>query len=761
MNAFSKRFFVCIALVFLIFSAISFKLINLIFFPIFILLLAIFYFALSKRKNKSKNLTLIPLLLIGASVLGIVGSNALVIKNSRMIEKYSGEHSISGYVLDVSSSHSFMSEYIVKVEKIDGKKVNFDIVLVSDYQCELYTGDFFSLNGEISSLTSYKNAMYLKNTNVYDYPLLCAIDEKTNIDFLDDEFRIQLMLSSLNSKLSSTLNAILGKEGGSLASALLLGNRELLSDNTLRDFKRAGVYHMLALSGLHVAILIGILDWLLKKLLTPRSIRICVLTLLSLFYIALTGFALSACRSMLMLWLMYLSLVLGKKRDTMTALFFAVSVIVLISPAAILDVGLQLSFLSTLGVISASIICDKIKWFKSSDDVGIKAHILNLSRKIVLLMIASLCVFVLTLPLIMICFGEVSLATFFTNIFMGVVCEMFMIFSLLALLLSFSPILRFPFAEISARLSELMGDIVSLISNIEGVMLSLKYPFIELLVWGLFIGFLILFAIKLKRKYLIFVPCLLFALLLPINIAIYNNQRCDFARAEYLRGDALVLSSANEVYICDMSSGSYGTLYDSIDIAKENCFTEIDGIVLTHYHSDHIISLERLIKNFKIHSVLLPSPQSSNEDLIMRSIIRVLEDEDTPCYIYENGRNLEILSGELTVSPRAYSSNYAHPSVAMSFASGNSRLTILSQPYFDTYLEKSEIFKAYIESSDYLIFGKDGRAPNENFTIFDNVKNGCEISFSSFDLMNKSDFESYMKKYKIYFDVKYKKYDLK
>ena len=694
--------------------------------------------------------------------MGIISSNALVIKNNGMIDKYSGEHDISGYVVDVSSSHSFMCEYVVRVEKLDGKKVNFDIVLVSDYSCELYRGDFFSLRGEISSLTSYKNATYLKNTNAYDYPLLCTIDEKTEIDFRDDEFRVSLMLSNLNSKLSSTLNAILGKDSGSLASALLLGNRELLSDNTLRDFKRAGVYHMLALSGLHVAILIGILDWLLKKLLTPRSIRICVLTFLSLFYIALTGFALSACRSMLMLWLMYLSLVLGKKKDTMTALFFAVSVIVLISPAAILDLGLQLSFLSTLGVISASIICDKLKWLKQDTaNNTLKIILLNLLRKVAMLIISSLCVFILTLPTLMIYFGEISLATFISNIFMGIICEIFMILSLLALLLSFSPILRLPFAEISVRLGEIMGDIVSLIADIDGVMLSLRYPLIEFWVWGLFIGFLTLFAIKLRRKYLILVPCLLFAILLPINIAIYNNQRNDFVRAEYLSGDALVLSSANEVYICDMSSGSYGNLYDSVNVAKENCFTEIDGIVLTHYHSDHIVSLERLAKNFKIHSVILPSPQNSNEDLIMRSIVRILDSQGVPSYIYKNERNLEILSGELTVSPRSYITGYAHPSVALSFAFGNDRLTLIGKPYFDTYLEKSEIFKEYIKNSDYLIFGADGREPKENFTIFNNIKNGCEISFSSFDLMNKSDFEDYMKKYKIYFDVEYKKYDLK
>ena len=518
---------------------------------------------------------------------------------------------------------------------------------------------------------------------------------------------------------------------------------------------------MIALSGLHVAILIGIFDWILKKLLIPRNARICVLTLLALFYVALTGFALSSCRSILMLWVMYLAFTLGKKRDSMTSLFVAVTVIVLINPSAILDIGLQLSFLSTFGVIASSIICDKIRWFKKDLGGSALGFVLKMIRKIAILTLASLCVFILTLPIIMKYFGEVSLATFISNLFMGIICEMFMIFSLLALILSFNSYLCFPFAEISVRIGDFMTDVVSYIADVDGVMLSLSHPRTEILVWGLFLGFLFFFAIRTSRKWLIFVPTILFVILLSINIAIYGASRDDFVRTEYIAGDSLVLSSADEVYICDMSDGSYVSFYESVQIAKENCFTEIDGIILTHYHSKHVVSLERLAKNYKIRNVLLPRPQNSDEDLIMRSLVRVLENEEVDVYIYENDKSLDILKGKLNVSPRAYIAGYAQPSVALSFAFNNERITLLSRPYFDTYLEKSGIFEGYIKDSEYVIFVADGRDVQRKYEIFTMLKNGCEISFSDFDLMNKSDFDGYLDDYKIYFDVEYKKYDLK
>ncbi len=762
MNVFSKRFFTCIALILLVFTAISFENKNLIFFWIFLIFLAAFYLIVSKTRRKSPNLKLVCLLIMCAAILGTSLSHLLVLKNDLMVKKYSGEHIASGYVVEVSSNQSFMSEYVVRIERIDDKKVNIDVILVSNYQSYLSRGDFFEVKGDLGAISDYEDLQYLKNKNVHDYPLICTIDESAEITNKENEFRISLMLAGLNAKLSSTLKAFLGSETGSFASALLLGNRDLLSDSTLRDFKRAGVYHMLALSGMHVAILIGIFDWLLKKLFVPRGVRICVLTLLSLFYVALTGFALSACRSMLMLWLMYLALTLGRKRDAMTSLFFAVSVIVIISPSAILDIGLQLSFLSTFGVICGALICEKLKWLnKDINGNGIKPRAIRLLHKLVAVSIASLCVFIVTLPIIMIYFGEISLATFVSNIFMGVICEIFMIFSLLSLAFSWSIYLRFPFAELSVRTGNFMMRIVSFIADIDNLMLSLKYPRIEILVWGLFIAFIVMLAIRFSRKWLIFVPSVLFAILLCINIGIYNNQRDKFVRAEYLSGDALVLSSSDEVYICDASNGEYGDLYEGVAIAKENCFTEIDGIILTHYHSKHVVSLERLAKNYKIHSVFLPAPQNSDEDIIVRSISRVLSAENVNVFIFDNERDLEILSGKLSITPRAYISGYAHPSVAMSFSYGDERITLIEKPYFDTYLEESGAFDEYIANSDYLIFGSDGRNPPNDFEIFSKLKLGCEIYFADFEFMNKSDFEDYLDEYKIYFDVEYKKYDLK
>ena len=761
MKAFSKRYFVWISLIFLGFSGFSFNSKNLIIFCGILLLFALFCLFLRKRLTKHKNFKVISICLICAAILGVLNTQLLIFGNDKKIEKYCGEHLLRGYVIEISTREEYASEYVVKIEELDGERVNLNILLVADYKAELERGDFFEYSGEVIQSSSYKNSKYLKNSNPYDYHLACVLEEGAYVERLEDEFRIPLMLANLNSKISAKLLVGMGSKNGSLASALLLGNRELLKDQTLRDFKRAGVYHLLALSGLHVTILIGILEWILRKFFVPIKIRIVILGFVSLFYIVLTCFSLSACRSMLMLWIVYISLLLQRQRDVMTSLLVAVCVIVLIKPSAVLDVGLQLSALSTFGVICASIISTKLRLIGVKGEKGIVSFIKSVLRKLGIVAVSSLSVFICSLPVVAICFGEVSLATFVSNFFMGTVCEVFMILSLLMLLFSNVFVICPVFTFLANVVGNLMTFTVERISQADNVMLSLSYPAAKTLVWLLFIGFVFMLAIHLSRRWMIFLPSILFTVCMCVSVLTYNYSREGFVRSEYYFGDGIVLSSNEGVYICDMSDGTYKHLYEGILIAKENCFTEIDGIILTHYHSDHLSALKRITQSFIVRAVYLPMPQNDDEYLRMGAIVDNLALSKIPAYLVNSGEKIDILSGELVLSERAYNANYVHPSVALTYSNGGQRITLIGKPYFNSYLENLGAFSQYISDSDYLIFGSDGRAFKENFEIFKELKEECEVSFAEVETFLFSDYRWYLDNMKIYFDVHYKKYDLK
>ncbi len=762
MNAFAKRYFMWISLIFLAFSGVFLiELQN----KIFISLLAVLAISAALiyclATKKPKFASVFALMLVALTVAN-VNVHFFLQGKEKEIEKYRGEHKISGYVSETVSKQSFFGEHIIHVESVDGEKASLDIILVTDFESELSRGDFISTDAYLMPADEYVNFNYLHNNNSLSHPLLFELKSGDEIELLEGSFRPTLALSDLNSRLSARLNVFLGNRAGPLASALLLGNRGLLTDDVLRDFRRTGVYHMLALSGLHVAILVGLLEALLKKLFVPKKFRIILLAALSLFYIALTGFLLSACRSMLMLWAVYLSFLVKRDRDSMTFLFSAVSIIVLIDASAILDVGLQLSFLSTFGVIAAGMIKSKIPFFEVSDcKHSIKGRAIKFGKDIVFSLMISVCIFVSTLPAIMIYFGEVSLASFISNIFMGVLCEAFMISALLVLLFSWLGRLILPIIYIAEFFGELLLWICSEVSELRGVMLSLQYPFMGALVWGLFIGSLMFFGFKLRRKWLFALPPVMFTVLFSVGLICYNVESSDYVAAEFIAYDELVISSGGEVYICDMSDGSLGALHSGISLARENCFTEIDGIILTHYHSDHSLTLQKLSNRYKIRSVLLPKPVNGNEEIIMRTIIRFLEENGVEVYIYLSNDILDIGRGRLVVSDRAFKSGRVDPSVAISYSCYESRVTLIKRPYFGTYLDESESFDAYISASDCLILGSEGKLPETDFEIFSMLKEDCEVYFADFDMMEMSDFESYMDEHLIFFDVGYKKYVFK
>ena len=145
-----------------------------------------------------------------------------------------------------------------------------------------------------------------------------------------------------------------GEESG-MIRALLLGEREQVSNQVYGDFKTIGASHLLVISGLHMASLAGFLNLLfgliplfgkrVKSLLTAGAV---------LGFLALTGFPVSAMRSGIMYLIMLLANCLGKRADGVNSLGVAVFLICIGNPFSGGDVGFALSVFATLGILLAA-----------------------------------------------------------------------------------------------------------------------------------------------------------------------------------------------------------------------------------------------------------------------------------------------------------------------------------------------------------------------------------------------------------------------
>lgn len=149
-------------------------------------------------------------------------------------------------------------------------------------------------------------------------------------------------------------NTGLCKDTQNFIITILLGDRSYLDAGLRTSFADAGVSHMLALSGMHVAIIASILMTLLFPLnFMPGGYRYRLLVsgLLLFGYAFISGFGYSTVRACIMCFCVILGVWTERKSSPFNALLTAVFIIVLITPQAIFDAGLQLSFLCVASLI--------------------------------------------------------------------------------------------------------------------------------------------------------------------------------------------------------------------------------------------------------------------------------------------------------------------------------------------------------------------------------------------------------------------------
>lgn len=136
--------------------------------------------------------------------------------------------------------------------------------------------------------------------------------------------------------------------------ALILGDRSFLSDEVKKTFSSAGVAHILALSGLHVAIISGIILFLLfpLKLLGLHRLRLWIALTALWFYTFFSGLAPSTVRACIMTTFVILAISMQRKNASGNALLASAFTILLFDPSALFDIGMQLSFLCVAGILA-------------------------------------------------------------------------------------------------------------------------------------------------------------------------------------------------------------------------------------------------------------------------------------------------------------------------------------------------------------------------------------------------------------------------
>ena len=182
---------------------------------------------------------------------------------------------------------------------------------------------------------------------------LCATSSAKKLVSIEPSTRFSLAALTQRTRagVSSLIRETFDEDCADIVTALVIGDRSDLSEETWRRFRASGVAHLLALSGLHVGVLFAALEWLLTRLRLSRRTAFFTALPAMAAYALLVGAPASMLRACLMIAAAHVARLLGRPRDGASILCLAMLPLLIVNPLYIEDAGFVLSFSAVAGLL--------------------------------------------------------------------------------------------------------------------------------------------------------------------------------------------------------------------------------------------------------------------------------------------------------------------------------------------------------------------------------------------------------------------------
>jgi ComEC/Rec2-related protein len=206
-----------------------------------------------------------------------------------------------------------------------------------------------------------------------------------------------------------------------LNRAILLGNRSLMSGEMRKAFTDSGTIHVFAISGLHIVLVSSVLRFILSRLGFTGAINSLLSIPLLVAFVVLSGSKPSAVRALLMMSLMLLAPMFGRRSNSLCAWSVSVILIYSFKPEMLFDIGCTLSFAVMFGMVLVLEAREKLllaNCFKTKKTPCIWAEKKSLFSFILpdkMMIAVSLAAWVMSVPVTAYCFGRITFGSFLAN----------------------------------------------------------------------------------------------------------------------------------------------------------------------------------------------------------------------------------------------------------------------------------------------------------------------------------------------------------
>lgn len=515
---------------------------------------------------------------------------------------------------------------------------------------EIHPGNTFKGEVKLSKISHSKNEGSFDSLNYYYYSYKVKYSAYAKKFEIDDSktYYICNALYKIKEKLILETEQIYDDKDAGVVKAMLYGDKSSLDSDIKEKYSSNGIAHILAISGLHVSILGGILYFCMLKLTSSMKIATIFSCTVIVLYGVMTGFSVSTNRAVLMMIIAMLGKMLGRTYDLPNAIGLSGVIILMRNPYQIYTSGFWLSFLAVTAICTMLPINEYLVGYIPDDGAYIRNkkilgewkarnNIYSFADYFIRIgkssLITSFSVSIITLPVVLKCYYEIQLLSILINI----IVVPFM--SIIVGAAFFSTIV----SCFNLQIGIFLGGCVHYILRIYSFMCELADIIgVKPIVLGCpsnkqiviyYIGLIIIvIAVAYKKKnnikinigtrkvdvlknkgyILLFMVAYAYCVFCPKMDGKLHIDMLDIGQ-----GDAICIRAPNgKALLVDGGSSSQENVGNTIvDYYKFHGYSQINDIYISHFDEDHISGIKQIIdeKLFQIDKILIPKVNLPNE----------------------------------------------------------------------------------------------------------------------------------------------------